>query len=129
MDELMRKRILNMEPGPELDALVAEHIFKWNEAKRKTGTCLCGRDEWCEICRPSHSHSRYSTDIKEAWQVVEELLPKMVDSFLIGRYVLNNWVATLTVSAENEKAYQVKANTAPEAICKVALLAVMEDVK
>lgn len=101
MTELTREKILAMEPGRELDALVAKKIFGVNNPDTR----------WSP-----------STEISAAWEVVEELNGKC--AFEIGRagdYFDPNrkWKARFGMSG------WVEADTALESICKAALLAVM----
>ena len=99
--------------GRELDALIGEYVFGWEKGsfpvyepmKSKHGDYMV---------RPI---SEYSADIAAAWDVVE----KMTDRGFLIR---------LTVDGKNEFwcafKFSATAKTAPLAICRAALLAVME---
>lgn len=139
MAELTREAILAMKSGPELDAAVSESIF---------GEHICITEATPDgiRCKQMHKHPRiaywisekpcppYSTDIAAAWEVVERLrdAPLRRDwNGTPGQYVR----MTLTHSKKHVKAhvlshaYGVSATgaTAPEAICKAALLAILEE--
>lgn len=71
---LTREAIEKMEAGPEMDALVAEHVMGWTGWKRAEGDCLhgippnaTGGDRHGTCVRS------YSADIAAAWEVVERL--------------------------------------------------------
>lgn len=101
---LTREQILNMEAGQELDALVAQRVMGWETLSR-----------------------RFSTDIAAAWEVVEmmradewhfviecnttpEVVVKVYRAFEEPHYS-GNWI-----------------KSAPLAICRAALLAMLEAV-
>jgi hypothetical protein len=104
-----REEILAMVPGRELDAYVAKYVRF-----------------------PSHSHpieevkawcQKYSTDISAAMEVVNVLNRRGYNVNLYFTPLLNiAYVSTVTGLMKSE----VSADTAPVAICKAALLAVME---
>ena len=94
---MTREEILRMKPGRELDELVMCEVMKENF-----------------FYGPSH----YSTNIEAAWQLVLRVTSNM--NFEIG-YLHNKWFCSI-----NNK-WPVEAETAPEAICKSALLAVLDE--
>jgi len=104
---MTRDEILAMEPGRELDALVAEKVMGWTHY----------REEWGGVVPDSISH--YSTDISAAWEVVEKMGPftQLTADIYNGITV---WHCSFSVVDS------VDAVTAPEAICKAALLAALE---
>jgi len=127
-DETTKEEILAMEPGRELDALVAEHVFGWIPiVNYKSGTL-----EWrrysangsLTVC-PSHWKTTqppaYSTDIEEAWEMLEKLgggwIAKDSDGHEAGIYCNNQYRSEWIASCQR---------SAPEAICKAALLAKLE---
>jgi len=95
--ELTREQILFLKPGRELDALVARKLFG--------------------VLNPD-SRWRPSEDISAVWEVVE----KMGDCLHLKQHgEQGEWEAWFC-GYPNSKAH---GETAPEAICKAALLAVM----
>lgn len=120
--------IVNMVEGRELDALIAEKVMGWFDyyphfstehhfsgwfaevPKDKLGICMADED-WSP-----------STDIAAAWEVVEK-----VDADLDARCVdvwrdANHW----NFSIHYDKRVSIaSADTAPLAICRAALLAVL----
>jgi hypothetical protein len=106
--KLTRDEILAMEPGRELDALVAEKVMGWTKV---------GENAWeAPNIKGYPLLPRYSTDIATAWEVVEKIAQKWHD-FNIGRHH-GKWSI-----GWNYKGSVVDLKTAPEAICKAALLA------
>src|SRR3990167_1498198 len=119
-----------MEPGREMDALIAEKVMGWEKAVNSWGN---GADiGWNLPSLLPHDPERrtwsrdplpYSTDISAAWQVVEKTRVGV-------RPYGAGWIA------ESEDAgrmygnsYQAIADTAPYAICLAALKAVGVDFK
>ena len=96
---MTRDDVLAMEPGRELDALVAKKVMGW-----------------FEVWKPFSP----STDISAAWEVVEKLQ---------GTY----WVRMNSMMKDHscgvgkpDMRWEYYGNSMPEAICKAALLAVLE---
>jgi len=121
---LTREEIMNMKPGRELDALVAEKVMGWKTNWLKT-------DWWEEINPNTHRHKglvkdfKPSTDIAAAWEVVEKMFER--GGCEIGCYGSKSggkWFEVIVITMNGE--VKVTAHTAHEAICKAALLAVME---
>ncbi|QUL57546.1 hypothetical protein KDC22_14345 [Paenibacillus tritici] len=135
---LTREEILAMEPGPELDKLIAEHVMGWsiyrfdkdvpercyymlvdksfdpvvdggywNAGERKT------EEEAWNDNRP------FSTDISAAWEVLNKVI-EMGMEINVGFY--QKWDCALDYRGTQ---WNEQADTAPEAICKTALLAVL----
>ena len=158
MMELTRDDILNIEAGREMDALIARHVFDlvvswWSihppeayNVNMRFRTCasdevlLPDKDgdmpilEWCDEGE-WFGVAHYSTDIAEAWQVVEEAHKEFYCSVTIRRHVIGSadprsivplYTAYLDHSNADGWIVRAQANTAPEAICKVALLATLE---
>lgn len=116
MNPLIANDIMNMIPSREFDALVAEKVIGVSQIDSMLGRY------------PGYVNRTvikfYSTDISAAWEVVEELNGKY--GFSLGRagdYYEPDRKWNVRVGT-NE---WVEADTAPEAICKAALLAVMND--
>lgn len=113
-----------MKAGRELDALIAEKVMgydvkTWNEvyevAKRKEDIPVIVLEE--KQCR---SIPRYSTNISDAWQVVEEL------SAYYGVEVYQDKVVPCECNVYHlgSRKSRAIADTAPLAICLAALKAV-----
>lgn len=107
---MTKEEILAMKPGEELDAAVGNEVMGW------------GRGAWrpfIEISkgyRVSHQF-KPSTSLSAAWEVVEKLnLP-----FFIRRLPGKNYAVGIGYGKGI-----CSGEIAPEAICKAALLAVME---
>ena len=138
--------------GRELDVLVAEKVFGeakpsgnpintgsisgiWNCFESWGGqawTAEFSREthDWCFVPRP------FSIDIAAAWEVVEkvwERIPKTpygVYRFLLNRYDYNgSYVCEFALDEQGDwRTHSVgKADTAPLAICRAALKAVMKE--
>ena len=112
-----------MEPGRELDALIAEKVMGWR--KTRGGYTNDLTKQWSV---PEKQLPLYSTSIKAAWEVVEKLRGKGYYFDLDGdkdggaRGELIPWIAEF--SNVNKKKYSGYAKTAPHAICLAALEAI-----
>jgi hypothetical protein len=119
---MTRDEILAMEPGRELDALVAEKVMGWT-VKFMDGI-------WGWMYRESERNRwynvpRFTTDISAAWEVVEKMQSwGGCDIGCFGRTGDGTWyvVETHTVNG----CHKATCHTAPEAICNAALLASIE---
>lgn len=141
---MTREEIMGMEQGPELDAAVAE-VFGYKAYREKRGEWnLCvvqkpgEREPWSNRQRPDPERyeqitckeaamigfygtgfPKYSTSIAAAWEVVE----KMDDCLHIKQHgECGNWQAYFC-GYQKSKAC---GHTAPEAICKAALLSMID---
>ena len=137
-----REQILNMPVGIELDAIVCELIYGWKRIKGpKTdydGQCEYGdvlidpslsEDDAFKMMNPRGTiplHyfviNRYSTDISAAWELVEKLSRGKVDSSFVLEFHYERYYArfgNVPFRPYRDEMYE----TAPEAICKAALLA------
>ena len=121
---MTRDEILAMKPGRELDALVMRTVFK-AEKKDIGDECY-----WVlevngeEVCWPRWFSP--STDIAAAWEVAEQLQKQ---GYVVCIELLpyeETSVGVYEADPANQIAY-AKAQTPAEAICKAALLAVMEE--
>jgi hypothetical protein len=105
---MTRDEILKMEAGREMDALVAEKIFN---------------GQWLYKNIPENL-PKFSASISAAWEVVERLIkhnPLSLD-YLVDENNVLGWQANFRMG------YNVAfAPTAPLAICRAALLAVMKE--
>lgn len=124
---MTREEILNMPAGREMDALIAENVMgiesvAFND-ETKCPECestmrFCGSRSWCSSCHEwiYSPYKEYSTDISAAWEVVEKLgiifQETCIDNDKDWRCYFDNACAS--------------AETAPLAICRAALLAVMK---
>lgn len=140
---LTREEILAMKPGPELDKMIAEHVMgwsiyrydkdvpercyymlvdksfdpiaddgTWNAGERKT------EEEAWKDNRP------FSTDISAAWEVADKLKIAIIPQSSSAPDNLKYLARAEWDFRQNE--IDVFAETAPEAISKVALLAVLK---
>lgn len=118
-----------MEPGRELDALIAEKVIGLEVVKNKSGSkrggyyYSIGDAYWCDIQGEmyiSNSLSRYSTDIAAAWEVVEKLT-------FVFTLTTNPPYAPTTPETEWMASFNadesVHGCSAPHAICLAALKA------
>lgn len=122
-----REDVLGMKAGRELDALVAKYVMQLDMVDDTL-------PQLPKYYLPEYERTifrdvpLYSSDISAVWEVVEELNGKF--SFNIkrlGDYFYQDpeygWQALFT----SREALMVTAKTAPEAICKAALLSAMEE--
>lgn len=107
----MRDKILAMEAGKELDALVVEKVTEYQSL-----TTALNLDGSYGYLPP------YSSDISVAWEVVEKF---KLSGFLIN-HLNDNPMGDGWHCVINHKHHARRCKTAPEAICKAALLAVMD---
>jgi len=134
-----REEILKLEPGPELDRLVAEKVMEWEKGKDFD----CGR-EGSLVRYPFRNRALSkkwspSTDIAAAWGIVlhviktldcnvrvisEVCLDPSTDKRVIMWYVVLEPYSKRRRLAEFVKG--VSRDSLPLAICRAALLAVME---
>ena len=127
---MTRDEILALEPGPELDALVAEKVMGYMiRAEHVCGASGFGMPgDVCPGCRegrpgPFYSgKAHYSTDIAAAWEVAEKVI-RWRGSIIAGarQYKPKCWV---TISDLSPTPMSGTGETMPEALCKAALLAV-----
>ena len=137
MEDLTPKTIINEVPGPQLDHWVAENImtipqlyaydhgdgevqsYIWDEVEENVAI----RDHYLSIRLPS-----YSTDIAEAWKVVEELNSRGLSFGLeldgMGRVRAGSRLSEGAIFEDREYLC-----TVPEAICKAALLIMLDNKK
>src|SRR5690606_20607824 len=116
-----RDEILAMKPGRELDALVADKVMGYTthgQFREKNGVRVM--------------IDRYSADIAAAWEVVERLTrrkdvqkPMFADFSLVKKWDTYEAVFIPVGKLGGKPSFGCK--TAAEAICKAALLAVMEE--
>lgn len=124
--KLTREQILEMEPGRELDRLVALYVMGLDESNfnydTETGTSerIRQNETFGEVWEPFNP----STDIAAAWEVVDKLklciTPQSTGAPKELAYMVECEIEI------NVDGIRVFAETAPEAICKAALLAAQE---
>jgi hypothetical protein len=95
---MTREEILNMPAGREMDALIAEKVIDPDWVKLKN---LC---------------PHYSTDIAAAWELVEKM----------KYFTLYRGDGYWECEYSGQYLESIDAETAPLAICRAALLAVIE---
>ena len=118
---MTREEILALPVGRELDALVALRVYGLEEIT------VVGKHYFIDpLDTPL---PLYSTDISAAWEVVEKVQERY-NFFLAYNHKTKDFQVFIDVPNEDEDAtiihYEYDAPTAPEAICKAALLAVMD---
>jgi len=112
---MTKDEILAMKPGRELDTLVAEKIFGLEYME-----CI-----GCYIDTNGNEQKikRYSVEIAAAWEVVEKLkVKKLYPAFAIRDQTYN--ISIWDKGGVELITDWVRCKTAPEAICKAALVAV-----
>lgn len=110
-----------MQPGPELDALVAEKVMGWEPIDKLNDGSLA--TEYRKECRRSWHPS---TSIEAAWEVVAKW-PQDKFMFTLHRSGDMTWTAMFLRYGEPKplpRSWEARAKIAPEAICKAALKAV-----
>jgi hypothetical protein len=107
-----------LKPGRELDALVAERVMGWSSESR---TAWCAQDprsylriQWKNGQGFERELPRYSTDIADAWEVVES---PHFDAWMVGRNANGKW----HVWNPYECVVVAYGDTAPHAICLAAI--------
>jgi len=115
-----------MEPGPELDRLVAERVMGWSDAQ-DASQYYPGDGVWrSPDGHPLHAKKwSPSTDIEAAMEVVNKLLSRYNFSIYSGRYPIRWFVQIVAVEDWETKAL-VEDENLPLAICRAALSALME---
>ncbi|MNI36911.1 hypothetical protein D3C73_909790 [compost metagenome] len=117
---MTREEILAMEPGRELDVLVEKYVFgnqiSWMQ------------DEYSDPVPVAGVHGyiidHYSTDISAAWEVVEKLQESHLYTDI--RTCADFYEVWITIHREGNQTETFASPKLPEAICKAALLAVLE---
>ena len=148
MPDLIPVQVLQMEAGPELDALVAERVMGWKWDETRCRVCGWPLDTDGKYCRPdncsmrpppkrrSDSHAHYSSDIAAAWKVFEN---DHEHSAWIQRMSQTTGPSDCSLKMKDAlhrmDYYHVKigkygpwvvARTAPLAICRAVLLTTLE---
>jgi hypothetical protein len=129
---MTRDEILNMPAGREMNALIEKHIFfhdtfekevvrRTSNANKRKDRNVTEKELWAVLTKYSSVPVRnYSTDISAAFEVMEKF---SVFNFEFCRE--NDKGSACAIVNENLD-NAVIADTVPLAICRAALLAVME---
>jgi hypothetical protein len=127
---MTRDEILNMPAGREMDVLVLvsvmgiEYSEKDGENYREWSNCYTER-----ACFVFRDIPHYSADISAAWEVVEKLRDTSDDEpdYWTITDLGNAWRVTSNWAHHDGdiENFSIEAETAPLAICRAALLAVM----
>jgi len=114
---MTREEILKLEAGPQLDRIIAERVMGWEYDLLRDAWFKDGEGEiWAENWHPS-------TDIKAAWKVVENRRQWGWTWKMTG--ITGHWHVALYDEDFNFLA-EARAAEVTVAICRAALLAVME---
>lgn len=126
---LQAGRIMAMPAGRELDAMVAERVFGWTDIRPDThetiGTTILVGQRPDYQCPAEVPH--FSTDIYHAWKVTDWLWERWGAFELAATVRL--WLCGPCLNALAKRPDRVACgigDTAPLAICRAALLAIME---
>ena len=111
---MTRDEILAMEPGRELDTKIEIEVFGLKPSKTTPGWVVEG-----VRARPPRP---FSTDIAAAWEVVEKMSEQWPQYQLAK--IEDGW--SVMWGFDGYGWQEATGKTAPEAICKAALLAVMD---
>lgn len=119
-----------MEAGGELDALVAEKVMGWqwqqwapNPEQPHLAPPGYGRphpDHWWLGRSIFELVPHYSTDIADAWLIVEHLHGRVV----IDHWSGNQYKVMIYIPSSGSPSVEASADTAPLALCLAALAAV-----
>jgi hypothetical protein len=109
-----REDIEKIEPGRELDALVAGKVMGFKIEQTNSETCTIWDGSEVRYFEPS-------TDISAAWEIVEKFGEMLVRRRLGG----TDYRAWIQTDLYGKCEVYAHGKTAPEAICKAALYAVM----
>lgn len=149
---MTREEIMALS-GRELDAAVAEHVMGWRprwveeppywmawEVELPNGDMLYGTIVSKAVPQPAWYDDRdgvrcprFSTDIDAAWEVVERLTELVIDEIDLTvevkngveiRNVAEGWLCSIYCGCE--QLVETRAQSAPEAICRAALLAALK---
>jgi hypothetical protein len=113
---LTREQVLALKPGNELDLIVAIEVMGHEAGEFKDGWIKLGpKFEGCP--------KRYSTDISAAWEVFKWLVKMHEDAT-----IAYPWNVSADYDPMRETTWKIHAEgkSVPEAICKAALLAVLD---
>jgi Phage ABA sandwich domain len=144
---MTRDEIMAMKPGRVLDALVADKMGWTAYQERRSGRrnlCVAvgrgNRKQWgkSHVSDPKsykqitcveaskigfygNRFPEYSTEIAAAWEVAEKIIDNAGIDVVLTVKMDRRWRAI--IDDDGERIAEAKADTAPEAICKAALMA------
>lgn len=114
-----------MPAGREIDALILELIFEKKACHCKSDPSMCAfGPNHCLTC-DGWMPRFHSTNIAAAWEVVEKLGQKELNFFIESCKPHYNWWAQFVPHNKDDEVHG-EADTAPLAICRAALKAVMK---
>jgi uncharacterized protein YjaG (DUF416 family) len=122
-----KEEILAMEAGRELDAAVAETVFGWYDISLMTNSSnnFTNYQGFSPGIHSRRKIKNYSTDISAAWEVAEKFQTYQVTK--THQVNLPNGLEDMYRAIVKANKFVAYARTAPLAICRAALLAVMEE--
>lgn len=109
---MTKSEMIALDPGRELDAHIAVMVMGFKEVT------IVGKHYFTDPI--DTSLKEYSTDISAAWEVVEKMPVDIIHPY--AGFRLTKLVNSVIVSFDGT---EVTGKTAPEAICKAALLAIL----
>lgn len=114
-EKCIRRRVTDLPPGRELDALIAKKVMGYHLKKDDCNSYWIDNDN----IEPNHTHD-YSTDISAAWQIVEKLRHTWwVD--VEARSTLDVCKLESQEHINERKFIEEIGDSAPHAICLAAL--------
>jgi len=122
---LTREKVLSMNPGRELDALVAEKVMGWKQVEEfaemfdREGFLL-GTTTWRDDEGDPAFLPEYSTDISATWEVIEKF-----EGYKIWKSPFSDSFYEVILLTKSSS-YIARGTSFPEVVCKAALLAVMD---
>ena len=133
---MTREEILRKEAGNEFDKTIAEEVMEWTQyqtcwMEKKTNQKGITDDVFTGWLAQEDNANNYdvfrpSTDIAASWEVVKEMSAK---NYWCVMEVLSSRCVVMFEEVKTRQKYEAGANTydLSLAICRAALLAVMED--
>jgi len=134
---MTRDEILNMPAGREMNGLIFEYVFgaKWYHNKDRRNFLIMPEDAYTETGEFSEGKIEtektpyiggrpYSKDIVEAWKVIEKLKSAWVVE--VGCNDRIYWCEMYNHAGVNGWVDAKSKESAAHAVCRAALLAVME---
>jgi hypothetical protein len=127
---MIKDEILKLPSGRNLDALIAEKVMGWQPS-------ILGNYPW-QMVEPKGDIAKvklcpyYSTDIAATWDVVEKMFEFVQtdgdysDWLFIGGNSKKDWLVVLNELSWTDERIDVHADTFPLAICRAALLLVLD---
>lgn len=131
-ERMSEQEIDQMEAGYEIDALIATRIFNLPRLELNGAKCPycesemrhCGMRSWCGGCNEWRysPYFDYSTEIADAWQVVEKTTQDGHECCVAGDK--SGWRTIIWREGYDVIMAKADAATAPLAICRAALKAI-----